>query len=168
MCAQGRLLGALVLALAICMPARADAAESSTTAPPPVTGAAVSAPEAGAPSGNAGAVATTAPAAIHPEVQRALDYQLPVLPCEQPRFISSHGVFQSNRNLQRLRRYYGCLNEHTARLAADFDWLKNSVRHGVTPDQAKRIGNNLIGVRRAIDMMTNLANDVRREEAFRL
>jgi hypothetical protein len=150
------------------MPAGALAADTSTTAPTPATSAAVSAPEASAPSGNAAAVATAAPAAIHPEVQRALDYQLPVLPCEQPKFISSHGVFQSNRNLQRLRRYFGCLNEHTARLAADFDWLKNSVRHGVTPDQANRIGNNLVGVRRAIQMMTNLANDAQREEAFRL
>ena len=97
---------------------------------------------------------TVAKADVHPEVQAALDWQLPAHSCgSQPTLTKgsdyaneTHETVTSNvdhytreRYERKLKRWNKCMDKYRKALVKDFGELKDSVRHGMTQQQAETV-----------------------------
>ena len=94
----------------------------------------------------------TAAADTHPEVQAALDWQLPDHSCGgQPTLnkgsdytndthetvTSDVDHYTRQRYQRKMKRWNKCMEKYRQRLITDFGELKDSVRHGMTQQQAE-------------------------------
>lgn len=102
------------------------------------------------------AAASTGTAAVHPDVQRALDYKLPESTCTPPtvrRKNQNPGQAEAVERKQKF--YFKCVEEYQKGLFADFQFLKDSVTHGVTMPQAAVIKDHLETVAARIKQLQN-------------
>ena len=91
---------------------------------------------------------------IHPEVQAAIEWQLPEHSCgAQPRLRKgadyaneTHETVHSDidsytrqRHQRKHKRWNKCMGKYRNRLIKDFGRLKGSVRHGMTQSQAETV-----------------------------
>ncbi len=94
-------------------------------------------------------------AEVHPDVKKALDYQLPALSCTQPELpgagkdvydpatgavnradVDSYTLGRFERAEKRWKK---CVASYKKGLFKDFERLKSSASHGLTQDQANTI-----------------------------
>jgi hypothetical protein len=102
---------------------------------------------------------------IHPDVQKALDYNLPELTCTKPELPgASKDVVDSNGNVTRAdvdsytlgryeraeKRWNKCLAKYKKGLMKDFERLKNSAAHGLTQAQANTIMGKMKTIQSAV------------------
>lgn len=114
-----------------------------------VVAAAEDAPAAPAAAAPAAPAQPAAPS--HPDVQRALAYVVPETTCtppDIPRNNNNAGTFQRIERMT--KRYIKCLEGYQQALFTDFQFLRDSVRHGVTMAQAETIAANLAKVAETI------------------
>lgn len=77
---------------------------------------------------------------IHPDVQAALDWQLPKNDCKPPSVKPSHVTTGQERKLiKATKKYEKCMNKYRAILAEDHQKMMDSAAHGLTQDQADTI-----------------------------
>ena len=91
---------------------------------------------------------------VHPEVQAALDWQLPEHDCgAQPRMRkgsdyanethetvhSDTDTYTRKRYQRKMKRWDKCMGKYRNNLIKEFGRLKDSVRHGMTPAQAELV-----------------------------
>lgn len=100
------------------------------------------------------ALATEAPR-THPKVQQALDWELPVNGCKQPRSVgtvtkvNNEGAdsgaradvdsYTLDRYKRKKKRWLKCVDQYKDGLRADFETLRGSAQHGLTQAQANKI-----------------------------
>jgi hypothetical protein len=114
-------------------------AEPAATSPSPGTPA-PAATQAAAPDGS-----------VHPDVQRALSYQVPAPTCTPPEIRrSNQNAGQLERNERATKRYTKCLEAYQQGLFDDFKFMQSVVRHGVTMPQAEQIAGNMSKIADAI------------------
>lgn len=105
-------------------------------------------------------------AEIHPEVQKALDYTLPELTCEQPKLpgVTSDVVDPATGAVNRAdvdsytlgrferaeKRWKKCVTKYKKGLLKDFEKLKASASHGLTQAQANAIMGNMKTIQNAV------------------
>lgn len=105
-------------------------------------------------------------AEVHPEVQRALNYNLPELTCKQPKLpgASKDVVDPATGAVNRAdvdsytlgrferaeRRWKKCVTKYKKGLMKDFERLKDSASHGLTQTQANAIMANMKLVQEAM------------------
>ena len=108
--------------------------------------------EATSPSASTSAAPTAA--AIHPDVQRALDYKLPQADCARPQVSRGNNDATAVERFQRsMKRYTACLQAYNETLFNDLTFLHGSVAHGATQAQADQIGARVLAVGLAINML---------------
>lgn len=107
-----------------------------------------------------------AAAEVHPAVQKALDYSLPELTCEQPEIpgvgkdvydpatgavnradVDSYTLGRFKRAEKRWKK---CVAKYKKGLFKDFESLKASAQHGLTQSQADTIMGNMKTIQAAI------------------
>jgi hypothetical protein len=77
---------------------------------------------------------------VHPDVQAALDWQLPVYDCKPPGIKQSNVASGQDRKLKReAKKYEKCLGKYKAILVEDQQKMMESAVHGLTQDQADTI-----------------------------
>ena len=75
---------------------------------------------------------------VHPEVQAALDWQIPKNECEFK--VKRTNVGGTDRNFQKaLKKYTNCNEKYQAGLVADRDKMMGVAHHGLTQAQADTI-----------------------------
>ena len=98
--------------------------------------------------------AAPASAAVHPEVQRALEYTLPQADCTKPQMSRGNNDATAVERFQRaMKRYTGCLQAYDETLFNDLTFLHGSLAHGATKAQAEQIGTRLLAVAQAINLL---------------
>ena len=113
---------------------------------------------------------TSFAADVHPEVQRALDYQLPELTCTKPHLpgVSKDVVDPATGAVNRAdvdsytlgryeraeKRWMKCLTKYKKGLMKDFEKLKGSAAHGLTQAQANAIMGNMKLIQTAVESPT--------------
>jgi hypothetical protein len=81
---------------------------------------------------------------IHPDVQAAVDWQLPENDCEPPRVKQSHVTTGQEQKLKRAtKKYEKCMSQYSAILAEDQQKMMDSAAHGLTQIQANTIMGHL-------------------------
>jgi hypothetical protein len=119
-----------------------------------------------APATPAAPAATTAPAPLHPEVQRALTYVVPETTCVKPDVgLSNPSAGRFERIERAQKRYVKCLEGYQQQLFGDFVFLRDSVRHGVTQSQADAIAGNLRKVHEQIRTVQALGGVITQDQA---
>ncbi|HIG44215.1 MAG: hypothetical protein ABGY96_07675 [bacterium] len=109
---------------------------------------------------------TSMAAEVHEKVQAALDWQLLVNTCKQPKPVpgaqpdieNSDGVtdrtgvdsYKLDRYERKLKRWEICVSEYKAELFEDFEELKNSAQYGLTQQQAETILTKLADIQAAV------------------
>ena len=98
------------------------------------------------------AFCTSAFADVHPEVQKSLDYQLPVSECGDEPLLRGEKTFRDKaekaaetdidhytrkRHERKHKRWSKCNNKYRDVLMKDFNRLKDSAKHGMTQAQAQ-------------------------------
>jgi len=77
---------------------------------------------------------------MHPEVAKALAYQLPKNECQPPKRRKSNVSSGQLRKLERaLTRYENCIKDYKADILEDYGQLKESANFGLTQPQADTI-----------------------------
>ena len=75
---------------------------------------------------------------VHPEVQAALDWQMPNNECEFK--VKRTNVGGTDRNFQKaVKKYEKCIEKYLAGLAAERDKMMSVAHHGLTQEQADTI-----------------------------
>ncbi len=88
---------------------------------------------------------------IHPDVQAALDWQLPVNDCEPPSIKQSHDTTGLERKLRRaIRKYEKCMYKYMTTLEKDQQKMMDSAAHGLTQDQADTIMRHITVIRKQL------------------
>lgn len=104
--------------------------------------------------------------AVHPDVARALGYTVPVAPCQEPDIRrSTQNAGWMERNARASKRYIKCLERYQVTLFEDFVFLRDSVRHGVTMEQASAIAGNLGKVAEAIKLLKGRGVQLAQDQA---
>ena len=119
--------------------------------------------DAVAPVQTAAAPATTS--VIHPDVQRALDYQLRTESCVKPI------VRKTNQNAGQIekaerasKRYISCLEDYQKGLFEDFKFMQTAVSHGVTMPQAAKIKEHLEQIATTIKGMRSRGVELQQDQ----
>lgn len=77
---------------------------------------------------------------VHPDVQAAMDWELPVHDCEPPTIKQSHVTSGQDRKYKKAaKKYEKCMNKYKAGLVEDQIEMMDCAVHGLTQDQANVI-----------------------------
>lgn len=77
---------------------------------------------------------------VHPDIQAALDWQLPANDCKPPVIKQSNVTSGQERKLKRAaKKYEKCLGKYRAILGEEQQKMMDSAVHGLTQDQADTI-----------------------------
>ena len=89
---------------------------------------------------------------VHPEVQKALDWQMPSHDCGEQPFLrnvnnttnqaeetvtSDIDHYTRKRHERKLKRWTKCYESYRSELVEDFGWLRDSAQFGMTQEQAQ-------------------------------
>ena len=89
---------------------------------------------------------------IHPEVQKALDYQLRQNTCEPPKRRQSSVNSNPGRKMKKaLERYQKCVISYKQDILEDFNQLRGSAQYGLTQAQADQILGKMAVIQKAIE-----------------
>jgi hypothetical protein len=92
---------------------------------------------------------------IHPDVQAAIDWQLPENDCKPPSLKQSHVTTGQERKLERAtRKYEKCMSEYRAILAEDQQKMMDSAAHGLTQSQADTIMGHIKIIQKVMEPVT--------------
>ena len=81
---------------------------------------------------------------IHPEVQAALDWELPANECEPPKVKASHVTSHSERKYKKAKKKFEkCYNNYKSELVKQQQEMMAVAKHGLTTAQAETIMKNM-------------------------
>ncbi len=119
-----------------------------------------------APATAAAGPAPATPVPLHPDVQRALAYTVPETSCVKPEVgLGNHSAGRFERVQRAQKRYVKCLEGYQQQLFGDFEFLRDSVRHGVSRSQADAIGANLRSVHERIKTVQSQGAVITQDQA---
>ena len=111
---------------------------------------------------------------LHKEVRWALDWELPVSECEQPKIVAQPkkvtdeqgdrpvtdiDSYAIDRYKRKLKRFAKCNEKYKKGLMKDFTRLKDSAQYGLTEDQAKQILGNMSVLQEAYIAASSLTQE---------
>ncbi len=92
---------------------------------------------------------------VHPDIQAALDWQLPANDCKPPVIKQSNVTSGQERKLKRAaKKYEKCLGKYRTILAEDQQKMMDSAVHGLTQDQADTIMWHLKVIQKVLQPVT--------------
>ena len=94
---------------------------------------------------------------VHPDVQTALDWQLPKNECKFKLERSSDTTGMDRKYKRAMKKYEKCIGNYLTGLAVEREKMMAVARHGITQEQADIIMGHMRGIQTIIQMSESQA-----------